>query len=525
MADSNDNNQQRPVVDPNQALMGIRARLAGAMMGVNPNSPDYLKVLERLGSAQHLVNNAMPTPAPAAPTTKPAEPSATPEAKPETTPSESALLPSQPPGVTPQQGNIATMGQPHRGLMGKIGHGLLRAADVAGSVLAPEAMMFVPGSSIYKGLTAQREAGQRLAEEKIHEPERVEAMRQNAPVKPTADEWSVIPQTRFELNKRTGETREMSGLPPLTPKPGPEKEYIDPSTKQAFYGVPVEGQGVKNTATGQIVPGALAPSKPATFQKARDRLTGRDAFVTSEQIAANPDRYEPQPVFAETGLWEPTMIKQGDQYVPGRFDKRTGHAEPLPNAAAVAVPKEVSAAVDTAVKEGTDTDKLYQGMVDSLPQALKGDQQQMINLLTAHVGMTMGQIPGRRLNQEFFREAQESMPWLQKVQARFDDRGYLSGVVLSPQQMHFMVGLGEQRRVQAWQRVWDTEQKYGFPVVSTLPADIRQQIVGAGPLGGPGGGVTGGALEYATDPQGKLHSAPAGTALPKGWKKSNAPAR
>jgi hypothetical protein len=42
-------------------------------------------------------------------------------------------------------------------------------------------------------------------------------------------------------------------------------------------------------------------------------------------------------------------------------------------------------------------------------------------------------------------EAERSRPWLEGMKAKFDDRGYLTGVVLSPQQMRQMVDLGVQR--------------------------------------------------------------------------------
>jgi hypothetical protein len=42
-------------------------------------------------------------------------------------------------------------------------------------------------------------------------------------------------------------------------------------------------------------------------------------------------------------------------------------------------------------------------------------------------------------------EATSSTPWLQKIKAKFDDRGYLSGVTLTPDQMRQMVELADQK--------------------------------------------------------------------------------
>jgi hypothetical protein len=85
-------------------------------------------------------------------------------------------------------------------------------------------------------------------------------------------------------------------------------------------------------------------------------------------------------------------------------------------------------------------------MTENYEKAIKGgDQQAMLSLLANHLGMTMGLQKGARLTKDIIQEAQHSMPWLQSIAAKFDDRGYLSGVTLSPQQMHQMVSLGQSR--------------------------------------------------------------------------------
>jgi hypothetical protein len=103
-------------------------------------------------------------------------------------------------------------------------------------------------------------------------------------------------------------------------------------------------------------------------------------------------------------------------------------------------------------------------MTDALPDALAGDQQAMLNLLSNHLGMTMGLQKGARMNQALIAEAQKSAPWLQGMQTKFDGRGYLSGVTLTPQQMQSMVKLAQDRAqqdYQAYQRVQAEAQK-GF---------------------------------------------------------------
>ena len=85
-------------------------------------------------------------------------------------------------------------------------------------------------------------------------------------------------------------------------------------------------------------------------------------------------------------------------------------------------------------------------MTESYEKAVKDhDQQAMLNLLANHLGMTMGLQKGARMTRDIIREAQQSAPWLQSMEAKFDKDGYLSGVNLTPNQMRQMVALGQSR--------------------------------------------------------------------------------
>jgi hypothetical protein len=111
-------------------------------------------------------------------------------------------------------------------------------------------------------------------------------------------------------------------------------------------------------------------------------------------------------------------------------------------------------------------------MQHALPDALGGDQQAMLNLLANHLGMTMGLQKGARMNQALIEEAMKSAPWLQGMQARFDSRGYLSGVVLTPAQMNSMVKLAQDRAdqdFQGYQRA-QGEARRGFGMNAAPPA-------------------------------------------------------
>lgn len=85
--------------------------------------------------------------------------------------------------------------------------------------------------------------------------------------------------------------------------------------------------------------------------------------------------------------------------------------------------------------------KLMEGSLDA---ALKGDQQAMLNIVANHVQMVMGVPRGKvgRVPLQLFNEAQQSSPILKRIKARFDEEGYLSGAVLTPEQMKSMIKLG-----------------------------------------------------------------------------------
>lgn len=112
----------------------------------------------------------------------------------------------------------------------------------------------------------------------------------------------------------------------------------------------------------------------------------------------------------------------------------------------------------------------------NLADGLKGNQQAMLSLLANHLGMTMGVQKGARLNQAIIAEAQNSQPWLQGMEARFDDRGYLTGVTLSPAQMEQMVGLGEQRYKTDVQKARYGAQFMGLDEEPQLPIDPNSGV-------------------------------------------------
>ena len=101
----------------------------------------------------------------------------------------------------------------------------------------------------------------------------------------------------------------------------------------------------------------------------------------------------------------------------------------------------------TKAKEGlSDAIARVRTMDGNLQDALNGDQQAMISLVSNHIGMTLGAQKGARITRAVWEEAVESAPWLDVKAAKFNTKsGLLSGVTLTPDQMYQMVKLAHEK--------------------------------------------------------------------------------
>src|SRR6185437_10156069 len=147
------------------------------------------------------------------------------------------------------------------------------------------------------------------------------------------------------------------------------------------------------------------------------------------------------------GSWIPLEDAKGN---PVLYNPVTRQTQPLPDG----FKAKGAGHVDAATKEkiltywqpALDSAERFNVMARNYQDALKDhDQQAMLSLLANHLGMTMGLQKGSRLTKDIIHEAEQSRPWLQGLQAKFDKNGYLTGVVLTPQQMAQMMTLAEGR--------------------------------------------------------------------------------
>lgn len=111
-----------------------------------------------------------------------------------------------------------------------------------------------------------------------------------------------------------------------------------------------------------------------------------------------------------------------------------------------------------ALKVYNDSKKSYQDAVDrdrtmsdnlrdilEAKKAGKENQQAMLSMLANHIGMTSGSQPKMRMSKAQWDEAKDSVSFLQRIEAKWDTEGYLSGVVLTQEQMDQMLELAHEK--------------------------------------------------------------------------------
>jgi hypothetical protein len=113
----------------------------------------------------------------------------------------------------------------------------------------------------------------------------------------------------------------------------------------------------------------------------------------------------------------------------------------------------IPATVEKAYQTVNDAETRYATMHDSLPKALAGSQQDMLNIISNHFGMTVQK--GTRMTQAIWEEGIKSRPFLEGLLSHFTttdpatgDRIFvgdpMSGLTLTKPQMESMVDLAKQ---------------------------------------------------------------------------------
>jgi hypothetical protein len=217
-------------------------------------------------------------------------------------------------------------------------------------------------------------------------------------------------------------------------------DYIDPDTNEVIPDAkPWTWASSPSTVWRATLEATMAAG--GTMQEALDKYNTRYSESTGFMVKTNKDgSTELVPVTRGTVTTKTAPESAGGQKITPPPAKTTGAGEPFGGK----VPPEVKKSFDNY----NQALERFAVMEDAYPKALKGDQQAMLNILANHIGMTMGLQKGSRITQAIYNEAETASPLLGRILARFDARGYLQGVVLTPEQMGQMVELAKVRRDQ-----------------------------------------------------------------------------
>lgn len=191
-------------------------------------------------------------------------------------------------GMVPAAGAVEAAGEsplpmasplgqrPGPGLLGRIGHGLAVAGDIAGTALAPRLMPWIPGTPQHQimeeelqreRIAAPADVGVKGAQKDYYESEAYKNLHPEDAVE--KDQWHPIGGTNHEINYANGETREMKGVPAPQAKTVPER---------AQWVVGPDG-------TVSYLPESLIASKPGEYKpyKALGNMTPLQLFLQDPQ--------------------------------------------------------------------------------------------------------------------------------------------------------------------------------------------------------------------------------------------------
>lgn len=190
--------------------------------------------------------------------------------------------------------------------------------------------------------------------------------------------------------------------------------------------------------------------------------------------------FRPLPTFAQQGLYGIDMMQHEDGTIGSALlNRRTGQFKPITSSGGAPIAPQIFAQVSKSIEPAIESDTRFRVMKDNEKDALNGNQQAMLSLVANHMGMTLGQQKGTRINQAQWNEAIASAPWIEAQAAKWVHQdangdyifdGFKSGVTITGDQVKQMVGLAQQRRMRQWQQAQQAGETYGVNV--PVPDDL-----------------------------------------------------
>jgi hypothetical protein len=313
---------------------------------------------------------------------------------------------------------------------------LARVADVAGSIIAPGAASFIPGTTLHHNALVNRQRGN--VEEDATEQQR-EALGEQEQAKAQA---LINPPKKLPTNANDAYIQQHPDASPedifqwekdhqISPKPATTINDPKAGYSQAIADAINNGRDPNQDPHVQAWKHALDSIAKTPTETAAMEDQAYQGILQKENMG--------QPLTPEEQAHKKAYEQRKTLGTRTTFNLNEGNRnDKADNAVRQSTYKAFTPALDSAER--------FNVMSESAEKAIAGhDQQAMLNLLANHLGMTMGLQKGARLNQALIAEAQHSQPWLAGMQAKWSPDGYLTGVTLSPEQMRQMVALGQSR--------------------------------------------------------------------------------
>lgn len=286
----------------------------------------------------------------------------------------------------------------------------------------------------------------------------------------------------------------------LNPQAKPEK----PENLQQVYADAVadaQSRGVdpaKDPKVQQIADAITSlqkqPAPPKENKAVQGTYKGQPAFAVQTDngwVSVDPAHtpmpdFQPPPSFAETGLWEPTMMPDPSGkggMVPAKFNKRTGETVPITaGKGGTSIPKPAQKEIDEALAQGRTMDRLDSAQKQILQDVEKRGQKgplgggpylngpESMQFLANHVAMTLGGIKGVRPGRDLIEAHVKARDLDQTTEALAQQ--VLAGGVITYSQAQQMLGTTAVNRKTIWRQAKQTAEQYGVPDAVKLPSDI-----------------------------------------------------
>jgi hypothetical protein len=365
----------------------------------------------------------------------------------------------------------------HPGVFGKIAHGLSLAGNIAGNIFAPAVMANIPGTDAHRQVEEQglnREV-QGLEKEKV----------QNQAQQAEADRAQQ--QTQFAAEQEPGELQaqqdthahSVADTKKLETPAEPNWQHIE--TDQGIF--------AHNPKTNEMIP-LTYQGKPLA-PKAKEINASQDLQNQIADAARTGDQKKVKQLQQQLEALNPMGQQRLNISLQGLTDREQNHAQ---------------SEKDKLAKPTADEQKKAD-LVDNLNENLG-----VVEEIARRRPELFGPIAGRLTQMKnSFGTSDGDIAALEAAQHQL-------GMV--QQGVHGMRSAqGLQGSVDSLMNGFHNTPEAMLKSIETARKSAQTFSNDVGHKGEPGvGGVPGGGVMYARDPQGKLHQAPAGTALPAGWK-------